>query len=128
MLVIQTRAETTNLGMQMDKMAADFKAIQMNLNDPSKNAESLAASQDLEVYAYTSFNLIPATISAADLAARPAMILQYKNLMSKLLNLNVQLSQAFMANKNTDAKNIFGQMGAVIQQGHTLFKPPQPQP
>jgi hypothetical protein len=116
-------AEPTHvLGKEMQAMGGDFKVLSQQINDAPSNASSLKLVDDLEQHTMAAKGMTPNTVTMAPEADKPRMAAKYRGEIAKLLQQELDLEQALLANDNAKAADILNKIHDTERQGHRDFR------
>jgi hypothetical protein len=112
----------TELGKRMEKMSGAFRKLRRQVEDPSKNADSIAQLKIIRENAEASLKFDP--VKKADLPAgdRAKFVTAYQAEMKDFIGLVGKVEAALKANNNEEAKKLCGAMGDQQKKGHKEFQ------
>lgn len=106
----------------MKDLGKNFKAVGKQVTDPSKNQNTLALVRDMESLLADALEEIPETVAELPVDQQEAKQVEYKLQINGTLLLAQQLEKALLANDNSAAAKIAGQMSAARKKGHDEFR------
>lgn len=112
----------TELGKRMEKMSGAFRKLRRQVEDSSKNADSLALVKTIRENAQASLKFEPAMKAEKPAAAQAKFVADYQAKMKDFIALAGKLEAALKANNNEEAKKLCGEMGDAQKKGHGDFK------
>ena len=113
--------EDTELSKHMDKMGSAFRALRRQIDDASKNADSLAKVKTIKENAVASLKLEPAQKAKVPAAEQAKYVASYHKQMKEFIALTEKLEAALTANDNAEAKKLLGALGEAQKKGHGEF-------
>jgi hypothetical protein len=111
-----TPGAPANLAAVMKAMSNSLKKIAVQVNDPSKNADSEKLAEDLVAMTKNSKDHFPKKASDPDKQQH------YLKLIDDTIVLAQELSSAFHDNNNAKAIDVLNKLSAGKKEGHAAFK------
>ena len=118
----QDREEKTPLGKKMSAMNTAFKAIGRQIEDPSKNASTLAQLDIIETNAKAALTLEPEKKAKVPAAEQAKFVADYQAGMKEFLVTVEKLRAAVKAGKNAEALAIIDAMKDQQRDGHKEYR------
>jgi soluble cytochrome b562 len=118
----QQDEEKTPLGKKMSAMNAAFKAVGRQIDDPSKNANTLEQIAIIETNAKEALKLEPEKKKQIPAAEQAKFVTDYQAGIKEFLVTVDKLKSAVKAGKNTDAVAIIDAMKDEQKAGHKDFR------
>jgi soluble cytochrome b562 len=113
-----------SLEREMKAMSHDLKTIRGQVKDPTKNASTLAAVQDLEQHTIAAKSATPHVATTQPTpAANAAVKTDYQGDMINLLRHELDLEDALLTNDNDKAAKAADDLHDLEDQGHKEFRP-----
>lgn len=114
--------EQTELGDHMEKLSSAYKRLGRQIEDASKNEDSLKLVATIRTNAEAALKLQPA--KTADLPAdqREKFVAGYREKMQAFLADVTKLEAALKAGKNDEAKQLLATMKQDQREGHKEFQ------
>ena len=119
----QEAATSGDLEHNMKQIGDIFKAVGGSLKDPAKNAENAAAAAKISALFTLTKAQTPSHFSDIPEARRGEAMKAYQDMIQQCIDLSDQLQQAFLANDNALANEIYRKMKDLKQDGHDQFDP-----
>lgn len=116
-------AATGTLKQSMKEIDRYYKSIGRSLKDPSKNLENAAAAAQMSSLFKQAKEQLPDLIATLPEAHRAEAATSYQNMILQMIDLTDQLQQAFLANDNARAGEIYLQIKELKREGHDKFDP-----
>ena len=110
------------LEREMQAMGGDFKVLSQQINDAPSNDSSLKLVDDLEMHTLAAKGMLPNSVNFAPDAAKPKLAAKYRSEIAKLLQQELDLEQALLANDNAKAAGILASIHDTERQGHRDFR------
>lgn len=114
----------TELGAKMEKMGGAFRALRRQINDASKNEDSLAKLKTIRDMAEASMKLDPAMKADKPAGEQKKFVASYQADMKKFLAKVDATMAALKAGKNDEAAKLCGELGDLQKAGHKQYKKP----
>jgi soluble cytochrome b562 len=111
------KEDTTVLGDHMDKMGAAFRKLRKQIDDATKNADSIALVDTMKKEATAASKEKPAW--------HPDDAAKYAAKMKEFIAKIDDLSAALKAGKNDVAAKLVGEIAQAQKEGHKEFKKPE---
>lgn len=118
----QQEEEKTPLGKKMSAMNTAFKAIGRQIEDPSKNANTLEQITAIETNAKAAMAMVPAKKEQVPAADRAKFQSGYEAGMKDFLVAVAKLKVAVKAGKNTEAVAIYDELKGLQRDGHKEYR------
>lgn len=117
----------TELEGKMDEMGGAFRKLRGQIQDASKNAESITLVQKLRAAAIEAAKLKPAKTEDLPEADRAKFVAEFQKDMKALIGTAEKLEAALRADDNAGAAKLVGDLKALQKDGHEEFKRPDEQ-
>ena len=114
----------TELGSKMEKMGGAFRALRRQINDASKNEDSLAKLKTIRDMAEASIKLDPAMKADKPAGDQAKFVADYQADMKKFLAKVDATMAALKAGKNDEAAKLCNELGDLQKAGHKQYKKP----
>ena len=118
----QQDEEKTPLGKKMSAMNTAFKAVGRQLDDASKNANTLEQLAVIETNAKAALALEPEKKAKVPAAEQAKFMSGYQAGMKELIATVHKLQASIKAGKNTDAVAIYDEMKNQQRDGHKEYR------
>ncbi|MEI6738679.1 MAG: cytochrome b562 [Gemmatimonadaceae bacterium] len=118
----QQDEEKTPLGKKMSAMNTAFKAVGRQLDDASKNANTLEQLAVIETNAKAALALEPEKKAKVPAAEQAKFMSGYQAGMKELIATVQKLQASIKAGKNTDAVAIYDEMKNQQRDGHKEYR------
>lgn len=118
----QDREEKTPLGKKMSAMNTAFKAVGRQIEDPSKNASTLAQLDIIETNAKAALAMDPEKKAKVPAADQAKFVAGYQAGMKEFLVTVEKLRAAVKAGKNAEALAIIDAMKDQQRDGHKEYR------
>ncbi len=118
----QQDEEKTPLGKKMSAMNTAFKAVGRQLDDASKNANTLEQLATIETNAKAALTLEPEKKGKVPAGDQAKFMAGYQAGMKDLIATVQKLQTAIKAGKNTDAVAIYDEMKNQQREGHKEYR------
>lgn len=118
----QDSDEKTPLGKKMSAMNTAFKAIGRQIEDPSKNASTLAQLDIVETNAKAALTMEPEKKAKVPAAEQAKFVADYQAGMKEFLVTVDKLRAAVKAGKNAEALTIIDAMKGQQRDSHKEFR------
>jgi soluble cytochrome b562 len=115
----------TELEGKMDEMGGAFRKLRGQIQDATKNAESIALVEKMRTAATDAAKLKPAKTEDLPEADRPKFVAEFQKDMKELIGLFDKLEAALKAGDNAGAAKLIGEIRAVQKEGHKEFQRPE---
>lgn len=112
----------TELGRHMEKMGRAFRALGRQINDPSKNADSLKLVEIIRTNAQAGLDLKPAKTADVPTAEQAAFVADYRQTLKNFLGDVATLESALKANDNGKAADLVQKLKHDMFSAHKKFK------
>ena len=112
-----------SLEHNMKEIGTLFKAIGGGIKDASKNAENAEASGKISALFKLTKEQTPSHFDEIPEAKRADAFKGYQEMIQQCIDLADQLQQAFLANDNASADQIYRKMKDLKQDGHDEYDP-----
>jgi hypothetical protein len=112
-----------SLESAMKQMERSYKALARQLDDPSKDEQSLRAISMLQAGAATSKGMVPHTIEEKPEAERPAALADYRKMMLEVLKISIELEEKLIAGDRAAAKSALEKLHEMEEEGHKKYAP-----
>lgn len=112
----------TELGKRMEKMGGAFRKLRRQIEDSSKNADSLAQLAIIKENAQASLKYEPALKSEKPAAEQAKFVAAYQAKLKDFIALVGKVEAALKANNNAEAAKLCGQMGDTQKESHKEFQ------
>jgi soluble cytochrome b562 len=112
----------TPLGKKMAAMNTALKAVGRQIEDPSKNANTLEQIAIIETNAKASLTLEPEKKGKIPAADQAKFVSDYQAEMKKLLVVVDKMKAAVKAGNNADASKLLDEMKGAQREGHKEFR------
>ena len=117
--------EETELEGKMDALNGAFRKLRRQIQDATKNAESLKLVEEIRRAADEGAKLIPAKAAELAEAERAKFIADYQGKMKAFGAKVTELEAALKADKNEEAAKILAALSAMQKEGHKEFRKPE---
>ena len=118
------KEETTELGDKMDNVSSAFKKLRKQVNDATKNEDSIKQVGIIRENMQAALKLEPARKADVPAADQAKFIADYQAKMKSTLEIVGKLEDALKAGDNAAAAKIFADLGNAQKEGHKEFKRP----
>jgi soluble cytochrome b562 len=118
----QDEEPKTPLGKKMAAINTAFKAVGRQIDDPSKNANTLELIATIKTNAKAALTLEPEKKQQVPAADQAKFVEGYKQGIKDLLATTDRLEAAVKAGKNTDAVAIIDEMKKEQREGHKEYR------
>ena len=119
----QQDEDKTPLGKKMSAMNAAFKAVGRQIDDASKNANTLEQLAIIETNAKAAPTMYPDFFNAKiNGAPAPEVITDHEWLRGDFIATVQKLQVAIKAGKNTDAVAVYDEMKGMQREGHKEYR------
>ena len=118
----QQDEEKTPFGKKMSAMNAAFKAVGRQIDDASKNANTLEQLAIIETNAKAAVTMEPEKQSKVPAAEQAKFQAGYQAGMKELIATVQKLQVAIKAGKNTDAVAVYDAMKGMQRDGHKEYR------
>ncbi len=125
----QQEEEKTPLGKKMTAINTAFKAVGRQIDDPTKNADTMEQLNIIETNAKAALTLEPAKKEKVPAADQAKFMADYKAGMNKFIESVGKMRAALKAGKNADAAAWVDSLKTLQRDSHKDFrirKPGQP--
>jgi hypothetical protein len=112
----------TELGDHMEKMGRAFRTLGRQVNDASKNEDSLRLVRIIQTNAEAAQKLEPAKTADIPEADRAKFVADYRERINGLLRDLSSLADALKAGNNVEAANVVQKVKKDMQDGHHEFR------
>lgn len=112
----------TPLGKKMAAMNTAFKAVGRQIEDPSKNANTLEQIAIMETNAKASLTFEPEKKAKVPAGEQAKFVSDYQAEMKQFIASVEKLKAAVKAGNNADAAKIVDEMKAAQREGHKEFR------
>ena len=112
----------TPLGKKMAAMNTALKAVGRQIEDPSKNANTLEQIAIIETNAKDALKLEPEKKEKVPAAEQPKFVADYQAEMKKMLAVVDKLKAAVKAGNNAEAVKIVDDLKSAQREGHKEFR------
>ena len=116
--------EETELGDKMDKMGGAFRKLKRQINDASKNEDSLKLVATMRESSKAALKLEPAMKADKPAAEQAKFVAAYQAKMKEFDTQVGALEAALKAGNNAEAAKIVAALGVAQKEGHKEFKRP----
>lgn len=118
----QQDEEKTPLGKKMAALNTAFRALGRQIEDPSKNANSLELIATIQTNAKAALDFEPEKKAKTPAPEQAKFMADYKAGINKLIETTGKLQAAVKANNNAEAAKILDEMRAHQRESHTAFR------
>jgi soluble cytochrome b562 len=118
----QQDEEKTPLGKKMSAMNAAFKAVGRQIDDPSKNANTLEQLAIIETNAKAALTMEPEKQSKIPAAEQAKFKAGYQAGMKEFIATVQKLQVSIKAGKNADAVAVYDEMKGQQREGHKEYR------
>ncbi len=122
-LVFSFSASAGLMKQHMKEMGRHFKKISSTMRDTSQNEANAALAAQIVVLLSEVYTEVPDTILELPEERQAEAFAHYQDLTQQVYNLGQQLEQAFLANDNNLAVQIYKQMKNIMEDGHDKYEP-----
>lgn len=112
----------TELGKHMDKMGAAYRRLNRQIEDATKNADSLTLIATIKTNAEAAMKLDPVKKGDLPADAQAKFVTDYKAKMKAFLVNVGKLEAAVKAGNNAEAKTLMATLKQDQKEGHTEFQ------
>lgn len=112
----------TELGAKMEKMQSAYRTLNRNIDDASKNADSIAAIVTIRENAEAALKLQPKTTGAVPADQQAKYIADYHAMMKKTISDLAAVEAALKAGNNAEAKTLLAAVKKDQTDGHKQFR------
>lgn len=112
-----------NLEGAMKQAERSYKALARQLDDATKDEQSLRAISMLQAGLATSKGLVPHIIEEKPEAERPAALAEYRKILLDTLKIAIDLEEKLVAGDRAGAKADLEKLHAQQEEGHKKFAP-----
>jgi soluble cytochrome b562 len=112
----------TELGAKMEKMQSAYRTLNRNIDDASKNADSIAAIVTIRENAEAALKLQPKTTGAVPADQQAKYIADYQAMMKKTISDLAAVEAALKAGNNAEAKTLLAAVKKDQTDGHKQFR------
>lgn len=114
----------TELEGKMDEMGGAFRKLRGQIQDATKNEDSIAFVQKMRAAAIEAAKLLPAKTEDLPEAERAKFIAEFQKGMKGLIGTFEKLEAALKAGDNAGASKLIGEIKSLQKEGHKEFKRP----
>lgn len=107
----------------MKQVERSYKALARQLDDPTKDEQSLRAISMLQAGVATSKGMVPHLIEEKPEAERPALLAEYRRMLLDTLKIAVELEEKLVAGDRAAAKSLLEKLHEMEETGHKKFIP-----
>ncbi len=118
----QQDEEKTPLGKKMSAMNTAFKAVGRQLDDASKNANTIEQLTTIETNAKAALTMVPAKKEQVPAAEQAKFQAGYEAGMKEFIATVAKLKATISAGKNTEAVAIYDDMKGLQRDGHKEYR------
>jgi len=115
----------TELEGKMDEMGGAFRKLRGQIQDASKNADSIALVEKIRAAATEAAKLKPAKTEDLPEADRAKFVAEFQKDMKELIGNFDKLEAALKAGDNASAAKQIGDIRAAQKEGHKEFQRPE---
>ena len=112
-----------SLHREMESMGRAFKALQKQIQDPTKNASSLALVAELQQHTVLAKNAAPPKNVEDPNADRAKSAADFHGMMLNVLRSELDLEEQLLDNQNDKAAATLKSIDELQDQGHKEFQP-----
>lgn len=112
----------TELGTKMEKMSGAFRALRRQIEDASRNADSLARLATIRENAEAALKLEPAKKAELPAAGQTKFVADFQAKMKEFIDVVEKAGAALKAGDNTEAARLIGVMADTQKQAHGDFR------
>ena len=112
----------TELGSKMEKLSGAFRALRRQIDDASKNADSLAKVATIKENAMAASKFEPALKAKKPESEQAKFVASFQAKMKDFIGMIDKLEAALKANNNAEASKIAAQMNDTQKEAHSEFK------
>ncbi|WP_411280222.1 cytochrome b562 [Gemmatimonas sp.] len=118
----QQDEDKTPLGKKMSAMNTAFKAVGRQVDDASKNANTLEQLTTIETNAKAALTMVPAKKEKVPAAEQAKFQAGYEAGMKEFLAAVAKLRVSIKAGKNAEAVVIYDEIKALQREGHKEYR------
>ncbi len=118
--------DETELGGKMDKMNGAFKKLKKQVDDSSKNEDSLKLVATMRSYAVEASKLEPAKKADVPADKQADFVAAYQKKMTQTIAEIDKISDALKAGQNDVAAKLIADLNDMEKDGHKQFRRPPP--
>ncbi|MBI4623973.1 MAG: hypothetical protein HY736_12250 [Verrucomicrobia bacterium] len=112
----------TELDKRMEKMSGAFRRLRRQVEDPTKNADSLERIKIILENTQAALKFEPAKKADLPAAEQAKFVAAYQAEMKDFISLVGKVEAALKANNNEEAKKLVGAMGDQQKKAHKEFQ------
>ena len=112
----------TELGAKMEKMSGAFRALRRQIEDATKNEDSLARLAAIKENAEAALKLEPARKAEIPAAKQAAFVADFRAKMKEFIGVVERTEAALRAGNNAEAARLVGVMADTQKQAHGDFR------
>ena len=117
-----SEGSAATLKQNMKALNGFFKQISADVNDPSKNAKSAEAADQMIKFYSPILDQVPDAVAQMPAPEREAALAEYKRIIQQQSKDATALKEAFLANDNAGAATLIQRMNADKKDGHAKFR------
>jgi hypothetical protein len=107
----------------MEEMNVSYRRLARQVGDPARNADSAKHAAVLRKVASAARDLEPKKMAELPEAERAAFLKAYRERMTAFIAEVEKLEVALKADRNDEAKEIYGRLRQAQEDGHREFRP-----
>jgi cytochrome c556 len=112
----------TELGAKMEKMQSAYRTLNRNIDDASKNADSLAAIATIRENAQAALKLEPKKTDSVPADQKAKFVADYQAMIKKTISDLDAVEAALKAGNNAEAKTLLAAVKKDQGDGHKEFR------
>lgn len=112
----------TELGVKMEKMSGAFRVVRRQIEDASRNADSLARLAEIKENAKAAASLEPAKKADIPPARHAKFVADYQAKMREFIGVVEKAEAALKAGNNAEAARLIGVMADTQKHAHGDFR------